>query len=129
MTTYFKSLESGYNFICVNWKATKVPKSHLFCTGVPKCVTSWVIKPNLFRQYVIDDTGITQKPHEHLFQKLGKLGTTLYIGQKATNHPNQIFVVTREPKYVTTWVIYDNLFMKYVIYDSGIIQLPLDNLF
>ena len=37
-TIYFKSRASGYNFICVNWKATKVPKSHLFCTGVPKCV-------------------------------------------------------------------------------------------
>ena len=42
-------------YLCVGWKSTKVPKPHFFCNGIPKYVSSWVIKFNLFKQYRMHD--------------------------------------------------------------------------
>ena len=43
---------------------------------VTKYITRYVIRVNLFTLYVIHHIGITQRPHDHLFQKSMHLGAT-----------------------------------------------------
>ena len=54
-----------------SWKTKKAPNSSFFFNGVHEYVTSWVILVNLFIIYACNHNGITQKPHDHLFQKSG----------------------------------------------------------
>ena len=44
---------------------------------VSKYTTRQVLWVNLFGLYKIHHMGITQEPHDHLFQKSGHLGATL----------------------------------------------------
>ena len=52
-----------------------------FSSTTPKYITRWVIWIHLFILYGYHCNGIIQKPHDHLFQKLGHLGQPFY--QKA----------------------------------------------
>ena len=62
----------------------------IFCYMiVTKCITRQFLWVNLFTVYVIHHIGITQSPHDHLFQKSRHLGGTwvhrLVSKQKSTN--------------------------------------------
>ena len=56
---------------------------------VTKYITSQIIWVNLFTLYVFDNIGITQRFHDHLFQKSRQLGAPrvpkLVSKQKSTN--------------------------------------------
>ena len=58
-----------------SWK-TKKRQIQVFCSGIPKYVTSRVIYGNLYFVSVCHHNGITQRPHDDLFQKSGHLGAT-----------------------------------------------------
>ena len=69
MTIYFKSRASECNMCRENWKTKKAPKLSFFFNGVPKHVTCWIIRINLFIMYLCYHNGITQMLHDNLFQK------------------------------------------------------------
>ena len=47
-----------------------------FFSIASELITSWIIWVNLFKLYVVRHNGITQRPHNHLFQKWVYLGAT-----------------------------------------------------
>ena len=95
-------------------------------TYIPRQVL-WV---NLFRLYVTRHIGVTQRPHDHLFQKSWHQGATwvhkLASKQKLTNQSFFFMIVT---KYIIRYVLLVNLFPLYVTHHIDITQSPHDHLF
>ena len=59
-----------------NWSKQKLTKLGYFFTIVTKYITGQGLWVNLFTLYVMHQMGITQRPHDHLFQKSGHFGPT-----------------------------------------------------
>ena len=97
---------------------------------VTKYITRQVLWVNLFTLYVIHHIGITQRPHDCLFQKQWHLGATwthkLVNGRKSKKSSFFFMIVT---KYINRQVLWVNLFTLYVIHHIGITQRPHDHLF
>ena len=53
-------------------------------------------------------TGIIQKPHDHLFQKQGLLGSTCAAKAGKPKFAKFGFIFSGTPKYVSSWVICGN---------------------
>ena len=71
MIIYFKILAPGCNICPESWKTKIAPNSGFFFIGEPKYFTREVICVQLFILYIFHHNGITQRPHDHLFQKSG----------------------------------------------------------
>ena len=76
MTIYFKSQSIRVRHVPQTLEKPKLP-NYCFCFyGVRKYVTNWVICVDLYLVYVYHHNGITQSPHDHLFQKSKHHGAT-----------------------------------------------------
>ena len=74
MTIYFKNRCISVNMCLESWKTHKHLHNYgFFINCVPKYVIRWVILVYLSIIYVTNHNGITQRPHDHLFQKSGHL--------------------------------------------------------
>ena len=60
----------------------------------PEFITRWVMWVNLFILYVVRHNAITQRPHDHLFQKSWHLGATcisrICLGFSLLLNPNTL---------------------------------------
>ena len=70
---------------------------------------------------------ITQKPHDHLFLKLGHLGATSAAKAGKQKTPSSCLFFNVVHKYVTRWFICGNLFLLYGCDHSGKTQRPHDH--
>ena len=129
MTIYFKSRGICVQLWCTNWNMQKPTILSFFFTIVTKYINRWVLWVNLFTLYVVHHLRITQKPHEHFFQKSRSVGATLlhnWSKQKLKNLGCCFTIVT---KYITRQGLWVNFFTLYVMHQIGITQWPHDHLF
>ena len=128
MTIYYKSRTSRCNMCRKSWKIEKHPNSGFFFNGVPNYVTSTLIWVLLFIIYVSHHNGITQRPHDHLFQKscVWVQHVTWKLGNKKAT--NSGFCFNGESEYVTSILIWVLLVIIYVLCHNGITQRPRDHL-
>ena len=72
-----KSEAYGFNVGALTRKQTKIDKFEVFFFMiVTKYLTRWVLRVHLVTLYEIHHIGITQKPHDHLFQNRRHMGST-----------------------------------------------------
>ena len=83
----------------------------------------------MFVLYAFLHNGITERPHENIFQKSGHLGSTYSELADRKIQPNSGVFFSIEPKYITIWVILVNLFVLYAFRHSGITEKPRDHVF
>ena len=110
-------------------KSKKMPKANFCFSTVPKYITTWLIWVDLFILYEYSRIGVTQRPHDHLFQKSRLIGATCASAKKSEKSPKASFCFPTVPKYHTTCLIWVDLFITYACRRNGITQRPHDHLF
>ena len=101
-------------------KAKNRPNASFCLTSVPKTSTTWQIWVDLFILYVYRRTGITQKPMTIYFNNRVWLVQLVLFLEKAKKRPKVSFCLTSAPIYITTWLIWVDLFILYVYSRIGI---------
>ena len=127
-TIYFKS-RSSQELAVLLAKSKKTRKLLLSFCGIAKYVTGKVNWYDFFIKHAKHYNDMTQKPHDHLFEKSWQPGIGSRTSSILQKSHKLLLSYCGEAQYVTGLVNWSYIFIKHALHYNDMTQKPHDHLF